>query len=87
MLNTAPVASSFNICGPKRAETARPSNKYITIMEIPYTTASAIAFALLLFFFKKKLTVIGIIGHTQGVSSATNPPRKHIQNKYHMLCP
>ena len=25
---------------------------------------------------RKKLTVIGIIGHTQGVSSAMSPPRK-----------
>ena len=26
--------------------------------------------------FKKKLTVIGIIGHTQGVSKAIKPPAK-----------
>ena len=25
-------------------------------------------------FFKKKLTVIGIIGHTQGVKIASSPP-------------
>ena len=33
--------------------------------------------AFFLFFadFKKKLTVIGIIGHTQGVSKAINPPK------------
>ena len=34
-------------------------------------------------FFKKKLTVMGIIGHTQGVSSANKPPRKHAQKIYH----
>jgi hypothetical protein len=27
-------------------------------------------------FFRKKLTVIGMIGHTQGVSRAMSPPRK-----------
>ena len=27
-------------------------------------------------FFRKKLTVIGMIGHTQGVSKAMSPPRK-----------
>ena len=27
-------------------------------------------------FLRKKLTVIGIIGHTQGVSSASRPPPK-----------
>ena len=27
---------------------------------------------------RKKLTVIGIIGHTQGVNKASNPPKKPI---------
>ena len=31
--------------------------------------------------FKKKLTVIGIIGHTQGVNNANNPPRKRSKDK------
>ncbi len=31
---------------------------------------------LFLFLFKKKLTVMGIIGHTQGVSKAANPQIK-----------
>ena len=44
--------------------------------------ASRIDFARLLDFFKKKLTVRGIIGHTQGVSSATRPPRKQAMMIY-----
>ena len=41
------------------------------------------ALALEPLFFRKKLTVIGIIGHTQGVSKARSPPKKHAQNMYH----
>ena len=31
-------------------------------------------------FFRKKLTVIGIIGHTQGVKIANNPPKRPNKN-------
>ena len=43
-------------------------------MAIPYITASLIDFLRSFVRFKKKLTVIGIIGHTQGVSKASTPP-------------
>ena len=44
-------------------------------MDKPYVSASRIAFFRSFVRFRKKLTVIGIIGHTQGVSKAINPPR------------
>ena len=43
---------------------------------MPKRIASSNPFRLLLDFFKKKLTVIGIIGQTQGVSKAIKPPKK-----------
>ena len=42
-------------------------------MKKPYITALNVPFRLLAFV--KKLTVSGIIGKTQGVSSARKPPR------------
>ena len=45
----------------------------------PYNTASFLPPP----FFKKNDTVIGIIGHTQGVKMASNPPRKP-RTKIHM---
>ena len=45
------------------------------IIEKPYIKAFLIALFLFLELFKKKLTVIGIMGHTHGVSKANNPPR------------
>ena len=43
--------------------------------------------ALLLLCLVKKLTVIGIIGNTQGVSKAANPDRKAMKNIDHKpLC-
>ena len=41
--------------------------------------AFRIPFAFVLLCLVKKLTVIGIIGNTQGVSSAANPERKAIK--------
>ncbi|MNE53171.1 hypothetical protein D3C80_1478820 [compost metagenome] len=41
--------------------------------------AFLIPFALFLLCFVKKLTVIGIIGKTQGVSNAANPEKKAIK--------
>ena len=41
--------------------------------------AFLIPVALLLLFFVKKLTVIGIIGNTHGVSSAANPDKNAIK--------
>ena len=37
--------------------------------------------AFVLLCFVKKLTVIGIIGNTQGVKSANKPPKKPAINK------
>ena len=52
------------------------------MIDAPYVHASRIPFFLSLLRFKKKLTVIGIIGHTQGVNNANNPPRKPVMNIY-----
>ena len=40
-------------------------------------------FVFFLLRFMKKLTVMGIIGHTQGVSNAMNPPKKLVMNIIH----
>jgi len=45
-------------------------------MATPYSRASRCPSLLLSDRFIKKLTVIGIIGQTQGVSKAKNPPSK-----------
>ena len=47
---------------------------YCTTIEAPYVHASRIPFFLSLLRFKKKLTVMGMIGQTQGVNKASNPP-------------
>ncbi|GFI39747.1 hypothetical protein IMSAGC016_01528 [Muribaculaceae bacterium] len=47
--------------------------------------AAPIALLLLLFCLRKKLTVMGISGHTQGVTSAIRPPMKPAMNIYHKL--
>ena len=95
MLKMALVDMAFSADAPKIAVTASPSARYITIMDIPYIIASLIPFAerttfplplsSLLALFKKKLTVIGIIGHTQGVSKAMRPPRKPRRKIDHRL--
>ncbi|CUQ61752.1 Uncharacterised protein [Segatella copri] len=65
MLNTALVLSAFRVLGPAMAVTARPK------------IASRIPFFLsFLARFRKKLTVIGIIGQMQGMTSASRPPTK-----------
>ena len=86
MLKMALVDMAFSADAPKIAVTASPSARYITIMDIPYIIASLMPLAerttfpfplsSLLALFRKKLTVIGIIGHTHGVSKAIRPPRK-----------
>ena len=45
-------------------------------MLAPYVNASRMAFERSALRFRKKLTVIGIIGHTHGVARATSPPKK-----------
>ena len=82
MLNVAEVESSLSLLAPKRAVMIRPRATYITIMDMPYMQASLIDLLRSLPFLRKKLTVIGIIGHTQGVNRATRPPRKQVKNMY-----
>ena len=48
-------------------------------MDKPYVIAAFFPFLESSPFFKKKETVIGMIGHTQGVIIATKPPKKPIQ--------
>ncbi len=82
-LNTAFVARSLSLLAPNIIVMARPSPRYMTMMPPPYMRASRIDLALLLFFFRKKLTVNGIIGHTHGVSRATRPPTNPQMKMYH----
>jgi hypothetical protein len=51
----------------------------------PYKNALTIPDFLELAFLVKKETVSGIIGNTQGVSSAINPPKNPIKNKLDKL--
>ena len=51
----------------------------MAIIDKPYVKADFFPFLGLLPFFKKKDTVIGIIGQTHGVIIATKPPKKPIQ--------
>ncbi len=75
MLNTALVAKAFKALAPKMAVTAKPNATYMQTMDIPYVMASRMPFFLSLpARFKKKLTVMGMMGHTHGVNSANNPP-------------
>jgi hypothetical protein len=53
-----------------------PTKVYIRIIEKPYNKAFFTPCLLDLALPVKKDTVIGIIGKTQGVKSAANPPRK-----------
>ena len=46
------------------------------MIETPYKMAFFFPSAFVLLCFVKKLTVIGIIGKTQGVNNAANPPKK-----------
>ena len=75
ILKMAFVDISFNLLGPNAIVINKPKSRYITTIDKPYTAAWLIAFLRLLFFFKKKLTVRGIIGQTQGVRSASKPPK------------
>ena len=61
---------------PNTDVTTVPSNTYNTTIETPYSRALRIPTALFLRCLVKKLTVIGIMGNTQGVKRAANPARK-----------
>ena len=64
MLKMALVDKALSADAPKIAVTASPRARYITMIDIPYIIAELFPPP----FFRKKLTVIGMIGHTQGVS-------------------
>ncbi|MPN23270.1 hypothetical protein SDC9_170658 [bioreactor metagenome] len=53
------------------------------MIAIPYNIASLLPRDLFSDLFKKKLTVMGMIGHTQGVNNARNPPAKPAKNINH----
>ena len=72
MLKMALVDMALSADAPKIAVTASPRARYITMIDTPYIIAALFPPP----FFRKKLTVIGMIGHTQGVSRARSPPRK-----------
>ena len=72
IFTTALVLRSFNADAPKSSVTSKPNPTYSTIILTPYKTASLSPPP----FFKKKLTVIGMIGHTHGVKIANSPPKK-----------
>jgi len=74
MLKTAFVDNEFKALAPNIPVTNSPKPTYITTIDAPYVQASRIPFFLSLLRFRKKLTVIGIIGHTQGVNKASSPP-------------
>ena len=82
ILNMALVERALRALAPKSSVTASPSTTYITTMDIPYVPASRIAFERSLLRLRKKLTVIGMIGHTHGVSSARNPPTNPAKKIY-----
>ena len=76
ILNQAFVERSLSALAPNIVVTRRPNIKYIITIARPYSIALIIAFLLPPLCFKKKLTVMGIIGQTQGVRSANSPPMK-----------
>ena len=75
-LKTALVLRAFNALAPNTMVTSSPSKTYMTTILIPYVTASRMPSDLSLPRLRKKLTVMGMMGHTQGVSNARSPPRK-----------
>ena len=76
------VESAFKALAPNSSDTIKPRATYITTIDTPYVTASRIAFLRSLLRLRKKLTVIGIIGHTHGVKRARNPPTSPARNMY-----
>ena len=83
MLKTALVAISLSLPAPKIRVMAIPNTRKMTMMLRPYISASPMERRRLRFFLRKKLRVIGIIGHTQGVSRASRPPTNPISSSIH----
>ena len=81
MLKMALVDMALSADAPKMAVTASPRARYITMMDIPYIIAAPFPPP----FLRKKLTVIGMIGHTHGVRRAMRPPRKPRKKIDHRL--
>ena len=79
MFTTAFVLRSLRADAPKSSVTNRPKPTYKMIILNPYKMASRLPPP----FFKKNDTVIGMIGHTQGVNIASNPPNKPNTNISH----
>ena len=81
LFNHTFVDKAFKASGPSTMVISNPSTTYIIIMEAPYIKPFTQPFRLV--SFVKKLTVIGIIGKTQGVNKAANPPRIPAINNHH----
>jgi hypothetical protein len=69
------VAIQLANSGPPIKETSVPSKVKITMIHIPKKMAFKILLFLLVLLFVKNVTVIGIMGYTQGVNSASTPAR------------
>jgi hypothetical protein len=69
------VAIQLANSGPPIKDTSVPNKVNITMMHIPKKRALKMPFFLLALSFVKNVTVIGIMGYTQGVNSASTPAR------------
>ncbi len=78
MLGIQCVLNQLPIEGPKTIANKEPMRVYIKIILIPKAKAFSLALILLFSFIKKEI-VIGIIGKTQGVKIAINPPTNAIK--------
>lgn len=82
ILKKALVDKSFSALAPNSVVINSPSVRYIIIIANPNSRACVTAFRRVPLCFIKKLTVIGIIGHTHGVARANKPPIKPAINIY-----
>ena len=88
MLKYAFVDSSLSLLGPAMTVTRMPSARKMTTMDMPYITASMTPFRLSpCARFRKKLTVMGMIGQMQGITRANSPPTIPIKKIYNSPFP
>src|SRR5690625_3121496 len=82
MFSVTLVDILFNISGSTESIkwNGKLNSKYMAKINTPYIIALVIPFLLLSALLVKKETVSGIIGNTQGVSKAMNPPIKPKKN-------
>ncbi|MPN19539.1 hypothetical protein SDC9_166910 [bioreactor metagenome] len=73
-LKTALVDMLFNALAPNITVISTPRVTYIRTIDKPYKIASRLPLAFFSDLLRKKLTVMGMIGQTQGVNSARKPP-------------